>query len=362
MPPQIPTEPDIPSGIKRTVYPTYAREAILYSSLPTGAVRCELCRRHCVIPPTRRGFCRVRENRDGVLYTLVHSLACAWACDPIEKKPFYHFFPGTDAFSISTVGCNFACQMCQNWEISQATTIFGEKMPPEEVVRSALAYAAHGIAYTYTEPTVFFEYCYDTAKLAREKGLYNVFVTNGYMSEKAIELMDVIDASRIDLKAFSDKFYNEVCGGVSLDGVLDSIKKLHKKQHIEIITLLIPTLNDSDDEIRALAQWVRDLDPEIPQHFTAYYPAYKMRLPPTSAETLDRARKIALDVGLKYVYTGNIPGHPGEHTYCPNCGEVLVERWGFTVTKNILLRQGNRAKCPECGQKINIILKLDWMK
>ncbi|MFH1285590.1 MAG: radical SAM protein, partial [Candidatus Micrarchaeota archaeon] len=196
---------------------------------------------------------------------------------------------------------------------------------------------------------------YDTAKLAREKKLYNVFVTNGYMTPETIAKMDVIDASRIDLKAFTEKFYRDVCGNASLEPVLKSIKLLHAKQHIELITLLIPTLNDSNEELRALSKWVANVDKNIPLHFTAYYPSNKMMLPPTPKETLERARKIAMEEGVRYVYTGNAPGEEGENTYCPNCGELLIRRNGFSVLENALTRDG---KCPECAEKINVITKI----
>ena len=337
------------------------KEAVLYEKLENRNVKCNLCNRRCTIGIGRKGFCGVRENRDGTLYSLVYGKAVAWNIDSIEKKPFYHFFPGTNAFSIATVGCNFRCMWCQNWEISQPTEIFGQDLPPETIVKMTVDGKAQGIAYTYTEPTVFFEYAHDTAILGRKKGLYNVFVTNGYMTPETINKMDFLDASRIDLKAFDEKTYMKYIGGAHLEHVLNSIKLLHKKQHIEIINLVIPTINDSDDEIGALSEWVRDLDKEIPLHFTAYYPAHKFTIPPTPIETLERAQKIAKEVGLNYVYTGNIPGHPGENTYCPNCGEPLIQRLGFFTVKN-LIKDEKSPKCPSCGHKIKIVTKLDWMK
>jgi len=338
------------------------KEAMLFHTLPSGAVKCELCNRYCIIQIGARGFCGVRENQGGVLNSLVYGKAIAYGIDPIEKKPFYHFMPGSQTFSFATVGCNFACEHCQNWEISQirgTKQISGEDLPPAKIVKMAKEKECQGVAYTYTEPTIFFEYAYDTAEIARREGLFNVFVTNGYMTEKCIDKMQNIDASRIDLKSFKDEHYMKVCGGAHLEPVLKSIKLLHARQHIEIITLLIPTLNDSKDELHALATWVKDLSPDIPLHFTAYYPAYKMSLPPTPSETLEKARDIAMEVGLKYVYTGNVPGHPGEDTYCPNCKTKLIQRFGFTVTNNILLREGSKAKCPECGAKINIVTKVE---
>ncbi len=331
------------------------REAMLYSKAKENSVDCFLCNRKCHIPEGARGFCGVRENREGTLYSLVWGKCCSWNVDPIEKKPFYHFMPGSTSFSIATVGCNFRCLWCQNASISQAKEIFGEDLPPEKIVELAKQTNSKGIAYTYTEPTIFFEYAYDTAKLAKPEGLYNVFVTNGYMTPETIDKMGNIDASRIDLKAFSDKLYREGCGGAELQPVLDSIKLLHKKMHIEIITLLIPTMNDSDDEIRALSKWVAGVSKDIPLHFTAYHPAYKLDIPPTPLSTLMKARKIAIDEGLNYVYTGNLPGEEGENTYCPNCGELLIKRYCFSLMEDKLK---GKTSCPECGTKINIIQNL----
>ncbi|MFA5929756.1 MAG: AmmeMemoRadiSam system radical SAM enzyme [Candidatus Micrarchaeia archaeon] len=246
---------------------------------------------------------------------------------------------------------------CQNWEISQPAQIFGQELPPEKLVELALAHRSKGIAYTYTEPTIFYEYAEDTAKLAHKKGLYNVFVTNGYETPEAIEGAKWLDAARIDLKAFTDRFYKEVCGDAHLEPVLKSIKGFHSRMHVEIITLLIPTQNDSDDEIRALCQWVKGLDADIPLHFTGYYPSNRMTLPPTPGSTLLRARKIAMEEGLEYVYTGNRPGDGGENTLCPKCGALAVERLGFEVVANNLTKD---ARCGKCGEKLPFVL--DWKK
>jgi pyruvate formate lyase activating enzyme len=224
------------------------------------------------------------------------------------------------------------------------------------LVDLALKTKSHGIAYTYTEPTIFYEYAKDTALLARERGLYNVFVTNGYQTPETIKTLSWLDAARVDLKAFDDKFYHDVCGGAHLEPVLKSIGLLHTKMHIEIITLLIPTLNDSDDELRALSKWVAALGRDVPLHFTAYYPANRMALPPTPAETLVRARKIATEEGVNYVYSGNLPGVEGESTYCPACRRCVVKRFGFEVEEMLL--EGGR--CGECGHRIPIIT--DWKK
>ncbi|MCX8194700.1 MAG: AmmeMemoRadiSam system radical SAM enzyme [Candidatus Micrarchaeota archaeon] len=332
------------------------REAELYREMPNKAVSCFLCQRRCYIKEGEVGFCHVRKNIGGRLYSLNWGKCVSYAVDPIEKKPFYHFMPGSRAFSFAAVGCNFRCEHCQNWEISQPAQIFGQDIKPEELVRKAVATQSDGIAYTYTEPTIFYEYAKDTALAARKNGLYNVFVTNGYMTPDAIEKMEWLDAARIDLKAFSDKFYKEVCGGAHLEPVLKSIKLLHKRMHIEIITLLIPTLNDSEDEVRQLSSWVRELDRDIPLHFTGYYPANRMTIPPTPASTLERARRIAMEEGLNYVYTGNRPGEIGENTFCPKCKEKVISRFGMEMVENRLKKD----RCPKCNFKIPVIY--DWKR
>ncbi|VVB98787.1 Radical SAM superfamily protein [uncultured archaeon] len=313
---------------------------------------CNLCQRRCYLKDGETGFCHVRRNVKGKLISLNWGKAVSYGVDPIEKKPFYHFMPGSPVFSFAAPGCNFRCEHCQNWEISQPKEIVGRDIPPEQMVEMAVKSESEGIAYTYTEPTIFYEYAKDTAVLARRKKLYNVFVSNGYMTPETIETLDFLDAARIDLKAFTDKFYRQVCGEAHLEPVLKSIKLLHKKMHVEVITLLIPTLNDSDDEIRALSKWVKELDAEIPLHFTGYYPANRMTIRPTPVETLDRARKIALEEGLKYVYTGNRPGDVGENTYCPKCGEKVISRYGMQMVENRLAK-GNQ--CPKCKTKLPIV-------
>lgn len=333
------------------------REAELYRKVPDGAVSCFLCQNRCYIPQGNVGKCHVRKNIGGTLYAMTWGKCAAYEVDPIEKKPFYHFMPGSSAFSFATVGCNFSCLHCQNWGLSQPSEIFGQDILPKGIVKLAQAYKSQGIAYTYTEPTIFFEYAKDTAIIARKKNLYNVFVTNGYQTPETIEVLTFLDASRIDLKGFTEKFYKDICGNAHLEPVLDAIKLTHRKMHIEIITLLIPTLNDSDEEIRALSKWIRELDADIPLHFTAYYPANKMTIPPTPVETLGRARKIALEEGLKYVYTGNRPGDEGENTYCPKCGEKVISRVGMEMVENKLVK-GNQ--CPVCKTKLPIVF--DWKK
>lgn len=325
--------------------------------MPGGAVSCFLCQRRCYLKLGETGYCHVRKNLGGKLYALNYGKCASYAVDPIEKKPFYHFMPGSKAFSFAAPGCDFRCEHCQNWEISQPAQISGQGISPEKMVEMALRTRSAGIAYTYTEPTIFYEYAKDTAVLARKNGLYNVFVTNGYMTPEAIERMDFLDAARLDLKAFDDKFYKNVCGGAHLEPVLKSIKSLHKKMHIEIITLLIPTLNDSDGEIRALSKWVAELDRGIPLHFTGYYPANRMTLPPTPAETLARAREIAMGEGLQYVYTGNRPGDEGENTYCPKCKARVIARFGMEMTENNLV---NGNACLKCKSRLPVVF--DWKK
>ena len=332
-------------------------EAKLWKAMPGRAASCFLCQRRCYLKDGETGFCHVRKNEGGALQSLNYGKCVSYCNDPIEKKPFYHFMPGSQVFSFAAAGCNFRCEHCQNWEISQPAEIFGQELSPAQLVGLAVTHRSKGIAYTYTEPTIFYEYAKETALLARKKNMYNVFVTNGYMTPETIKDAVWLDAARIDLKAFTDKFYKQVCGDAHLEPVLKSIKLLHSKMHVEIIALLIPTLNDSDDEIRALSKWVAGLDKDIPLHFTGYYPSNRMALPPTPGSTLLRARKIAMEEGLNYVYTGNRPGDGGENTVCPNCNALAVERFGFEVVANNLTKD---ARCKKCGAKLPIII--DWKK
>lgn len=332
------------------------KEAILYSKGEGNSVRCNLCRRGCTIKDGERGFCHIRENRGGKLYSLVYGKAVAAEVDPIEKKPFYHFMPGADCFSFSTVGCNFRCLYCQNSAISQVQggRIIGEDWSPERIVNYCKEHSLPGIAYTYTEPTIFMEYALDTAKLAHKEGLFNVFVTNGYMSEEAINEMDgLIDAARIDLKGFNERIYKEVCGGVELEGILSSIKSLHKRMHIEIINLVVPGYNDSQEDLRALSKWCAELDANIPIHFIGFYPAYKMMdTPRTSLQTLLKAREIAMEEGIKFAYSGNLLDEKSESTYCPKCREQIVRRRGFLVLDN---RVEGYNKCPDCKEELYFV-------
>ncbi|NWF86977.1 AmmeMemoRadiSam system radical SAM enzyme [Candidatus Bathyarchaeota archaeon] len=330
------------------------KEAMFYEKLERNMVRCYLCSHHCRISEGKRGICGVRENINGTLYSLVYGKLIASAVDPVEKKPLFHFLPGSSAYSIATVGCNFSCLNCQNYDISQMPKpnkpIYGEEVSPEEVVEAAKRYKCESIAYTYTEPTIFFEYAYDIAKLAKKEGIKNIFVSNGYITEEALrEIAPYLDANNIDLKSFSDEFYRKVCRA-RLEPVLNSIR-LHREFNIwiEITTLVIPSLNDSEENFRKIAEFIKNLDENIPWHVSAFYPAYKLTdLPPTQIETLDKARRIGLETGLKYVYQGNVPGE-GENTLCPSCGKVLIKRSGYIVLKYSV----KDSECPHCGAKID---------
>ena len=331
------------------------KEAFLYEKLDGKKVKCHLCNHYCLIPDGKRGICQVRENRGGILYSLVYERLIAANVDPIEKKPFFHFLPGSRSFSIASVGCNFRCKHCQNWSISQMPRdrgqITGERVPPERIVLEALRTGCKSISYTYTEPTVFFEYAYETSKLAKEKGLKNLFVTNGYMSQEALQLIaPYLDGANVDLKSASDTFYKEICGA-SLNPVIENIRTMKELGiWVEVTTLLIPTLNDSEEELKTIARLLRDIDPRIPWHVTAFHPNYQLlHLPPTPRSVLKRAREIGLSEGLKYVYSGNIPGDEGENTYCWNCHKILIRRWGFNVLENHI----KEGKCPHCGAEID---------
>jgi pyruvate formate lyase activating enzyme len=330
--------------------------ARFFNKLDDDKVKCHLCAHQCTIDPGKRGICAVRENRAGRLYSLVYGRIISGNADPIEKKPLFHFLPGTRSYSIATVGCNLQCQHCQNYDISQyprrhESDIPGKNLTPAQVVAKALASRSASIAYTYTEPTIFAEFAQDTAKLARKKGLRNVFVSNGFMTEASATAMAVVlDGDNIDLKSFSDVFYRKVCKA-KLQPVLNTITRMKALGvWVEVTTLLIPGLNDSDAELRDIAQFLHATGPEIPWHVTAFYPTYKMLdRPPTPLATLRRAREIGLAAGLHYVYTGNIPGDQGENTFCPGCNRLLIERSGFVVRQNRIAD----GACPDCGARID---------
>ncbi|MCL5745400.1 MAG: AmmeMemoRadiSam system radical SAM enzyme [Acidobacteria bacterium] len=311
-------------------------EAKYYEKQPNRKIKCVLCPRECVIDDHERGYCGARENRGGVYYSLVYSRVCSAHVDPIEKKPFFHFHPGTMAFSIATAGCNVNCKMCQNWEISQVRPEQVQSMylPPQQVATLAKQGECRSIAYTYNEPTIFLEYLLDTANAGRQAGLKSAVVSGGYIQQDPLkELCRHVDAIKIDVKAFSQKFYTEVVNG-ELKPVLDALVTMRKLgMWAEIVYLVVPTLNDSDREFSALAKWVRsELGLDVPLHFSRFVPQYLLtNLPPTPLQTLERAKAASDAEGLHYVYLGNVPGHPAEKTYCPKCRRVVVDREGFLV-------------------------------
>ena len=326
---------------------------MLWKALDGGRVSCALCAHRCTIAPSDLGVCGVRRNLDGKLSTLVYGDVIAAAVDPIEKKPLYHFLPGTKSFSIATVGCNFQCGFCQNWQISQASKKDGEagsfELMPEDVVREALARGCRSVSYTYTEPTVFFEYAFDTAMLARDKGLLNVFVTNGYMTAEALETVQpYLDAANVDLKAFKDETYKKICKA-QLAPVLDSIRRMKALGiWVEVTTLVVPGLNDGDDELVGIARFIASVDPDIPWHVSRFHPDYEYTdAPATPVATLERALAVGKREGLRYVYVGNVGGFD-ENTHCPSCGKVLVGREGYRVGRNAL----KGSNCPSCGTRI----------
>jgi len=316
-------------------------------------VECGLCPKKCRVADVERGACGVRENRGGKYFTRVYGRPCSLHIDPIEKKPLNHVLPGTQSFSLATPGCNFECKFCQNWEIAQVRP---EQVPTfelsaQQVALLAAQYSTPTISCTYTEPVVYAEYVHDIAAAARKSGIRTLIISNGYILEEPLrDLMEVLGAVKVDLKAFSEKFYKEQCGG-ELKPVLDTLRQLRKHgTWTEIVVLIVPTLNDGEAEIRGLARFVKnDLGPEVPVHFTRFHPQYRLQnLPATPVATLERAREIALAEGLQFVYLGNVPGHPGNNTWCPRCKEMLIRRIGMSTDEN-RLKQG---KCPKCGQAI----------
>ncbi len=330
------------------------KEAMLYE-LENAKVKCNICAHHCSIAENGYGVCRTRQNMEGKLYTLIYNRVSSANEDPIEKKPLYHFFPGTLVFSLGTISCNFRCKHCQNWSISTAKVgdVYTTEMPPEEAVSRAKKSGCEGIAWTYNEPAIWFEYTYDCAKLAKREGLYTVYVTNGYISEAALnEIAPFLDAANVDVKAFSEDFYHKICGA-KLKPVLETCERmLEKKIHIELTYLIIPGYNDSEEEIKKFSEWAVDLNASIPVHFSSFYPAHQMLdVPPTSIEIMEKAHEIAKEAGVEYVYLGNVPGHEYENTFCPGCGGLLIGRTGYLVRKRI-----SKPECPECGRSINVRL------
>lgn len=332
--------------------------AVLAQPLADNWVRCDLCAHRCRIPPAKSGICGVRANHDGVLYTLVYGRAIAAHVDPMEKKPLYHFLPGSLIFSIATAGCNFHCEFCQNWDISQMGKgergrIAGESFPPDQVVAAARRTGCGSIAYTYSEPTIFFEYAYDVSRLAHQAGLKNVFVTNGYQTPETIALMKgVIDAANVDLKAFRDATYRSVCGA-RLQPVLDAIQLLHQAGiWVEVTTLVVPGQNDSAAELRDIARFIAGVSPDMPWHISRFHPDYKMLdVDATPRDTLLRAVEIGKEEGLRYIYVGNLPGTGYEDTHCLACGYAVIRRMGYSVRNEL---RGD--KCPQCGAAVAVII------
>jgi len=349
-------------------------EASFSERQPDGRVRCTLCPHDCRIADGSRGACSVRYNEGGVLYTLVYDRIVASNLEPIEKKPFFHFMPGSLAYSVATVGCNQQCAFCQNWDIAQwprdelprrlsgdhaeapiplaalAYAIPGRSQSPDAIVDVAIAGGASSIAYTFTEPTIYFELAYDTAVQAHERGLKNLFVTNGYISEPALRrIATMLDAANVDLKFFREESYRRI-SRAGLQPILDAIRLYHTLGvWVEVTTLVIPGVNDSEQELRQIAEFIQSVGPEVPWHVSQFYPTYKMvDRPETPVDTPRRARDIGLSAGLRYVYEGNIPGQGHEHTICPACRTVLVERFGFAVRQN-RIREG---RCPACETQI----------
>jgi pyruvate formate lyase activating enzyme len=328
----------------------HAKEAYNYIQFGNN-VKCQLCPHTCVLKKGERGRCRVRENVNGKLYSMVYGNPCSVHTDPIEKKPLYHFLPGTTAYSIATAGCNFRCLNCQNWNISQVPPeeTKNVSMFPEQVVKNAQQAGAKSIAYTYSEPSVFYEYMLDTSKLAKKQGLKNVWVTNGYMNEAPLrELCKYLDAANVDFKGYDNEFYTQVCQG-TVEPVLRTLKLLKEEGvWFEITMLIIPTLNDNDDKIKKMCDWlVENIGPNNPLHLSRFHPDYKLtHLPATPLATLEKSRRIALESGLKHVFIGNVAG-ADQNTYCSN-GDVCVERKGYTITTNLV----KNGVCEACGERI----------
>ncbi len=328
-------------------------EARFYEKLEGGGVECRLCPRHCLVTDLERGYCGVRENRGDTYYTLVYGLPCSVNVDPIEKKPLYHFYPGSEAFSLATAGCNVNCKFCQNWEISQSRPeqTRNIELSPVEIVNVCKRHKATSIAYTYSEPVVFFEYMYDIAALARDNGLKSVVITGGYIEREPLaQLLSVVDAIKVDLKAIREAYYRDVVGG-ELKPVLDALIQMKAAGvWLEIVYLVVPTLNDSDAELSELARWIKTyLGADTPVHFSRFHPQYLLQdLPPTPVQTLDRAYELARAEGLEYVYLGNVAGHRAESTYCSGCGELLIERRGYRTA----VRGLRGSLCAKCGRGI----------
>lgn len=332
------------------------KEAMFYDKLGNDKVKCNLCPNDCIISNNKIGFCGVRKNINGTLYTLIYGKISSAAIDPIEKKPLYNFYPNSDVFSVGTIGCNMRCSHCQNWQIAHTDTDSSSKymyeLSPKKLISSALEKKCRGLAFTYNEPTIWFEYTLDCVKLAKNNGLYTVYVTSGWIHQEPLNMIaPFIDAYSLDIKGFSDKFYKEIAKKDTFKPVLETAINVKKRGiHLEIITNIIPGYNDDYDQINNLVTWIaKELGKDTPMHFTAFHPAYKLtNLSRTPVSTLESAWKIGLDAGLEYVYMGNVYSDIGSTTFCPNCKTELIKRSGFGLTQNIIID----GKCPKCKHKL----------
>lgn len=338
------------------------REALLYEKKPGLGVKCHICQWRCSIAPDHTGVCRMYRNMDGTLYNLNYALASSIAVDPVEKKPLYHFYPGSQVFSLGSWGCNFHCPGCQNWQISCVDMApagrDSEEILPERAIQLALQNNCQGIAWTYNEPTMWFEYTLDCAKLAKSRNLYTVYVTNGYISPEALDVIGpYLDAWRVDVKGFSDEFYRRIARITRWRGILEvaELAKKKWKMHVEVVTNVVPGQNDDDEQLSGIARWIKENLGELtPWHVTRFYPQYKMNdLSPTPVSTLEHAVEIGKKEGLKFVYIGNVPGHQGENTYCYQCGRLIIERMGYTVHISGLAG----TKCKFCGADLNFRMR-----
>jgi len=326
------------------------REAMFYKKAAGGAVNCCLCPHHCKIAPGKVGTCKVRKNIDGKLYSINYGRVSSWAMDPIEKKPLYHFYPGSMIFSVGSIGCNFRCKFCQNWQIAQLTDISTQEISAAELIKAAKRQKGNiGIAYTYNEPTIWYEYVIECAKLARQEGLKNVLITNGFIENEPLqELLPYIDAMNIDIKAFCEDFYKDLVFG-RLSPVKRTVEVAQSKCHIEITTLLIPGMNDREEEIEELAKWLSSLRKDIPLHLTRYFPNFKLDIPPTPIDRIKTARDVAVKY-LDYVYTGNMADDIGNNTYCPTCEKLIIKRTGYKTHSKV-----KNNKCPYCKSSVSLI-------
>lgn len=328
-------------------------EAILFNKLPNYRVKCNTCQWRCTINPNKFGVCKMYQNRSGILHNINYAQASSVAADPIEKKPLFHFYPGSLSFSIATAGCNLNCKFCQNWQISQVTPeqVRSIYLPPKETARAAANNKCISIAYTYSEPTIFYEYMVDTADAGHNHNVKSVVITAAYISKKPLEdLCKKVDAIKVDLKSFSDKYYQDIVKG-ELEPVLDSLITMRKMNvWTEIVYLVVPTMNDGDKELTDLSKWIKtNLGPDVPIHFTRFHPQYILKnLPPTPLSTLEKAKAIADAEGLNFVYIGNVPGHKAEHTYCPKCKKVVIKRIGFRILENHI----QKGECAFCNNSI----------